>query len=339
MTRLAVKKAVSTMAIVFLIVLSFIGTPPHPKAMRSSQGDEELAEKARQLLEGRHSEVSVMYLDNGVVHFAGFGANPESEYEIASLTKTFTADLFRIELASGRVSERTTVFDISPHRFADSEIGSVTLAELANHTSGLPRLGNLGVWPTAKALIGRNPYQGISVERVYEIAGGSVLKGRGKYRYSNLGYALLGNLLAENRGESFAEALHLEILGPLKMDKTFLMEEGSVSASAPRGYNSAGYEAAPWEMSGFLPAAGLRSTPQDLAKYAQYLCRVGISPNSWLEKEDGEVLVHDGESFGFASALVVSPGREQALLIVSNRSESVLEDAVTLFKILRGTSP
>lgn len=334
MSPLDAKKAVSTVAIVLLIALSFFGTPPLPKAMQSSQGDEELAEKVRQLLESKHSAVSVVYLDNGAVRFAGFGTTPDAEFEIASLTKTFTAELFRIELASGRITERTTVSEISPHRFADTEIGDVTMAELANHTSGLPRVGSIGVWPTVKALIGRNPYQGISVERVYEIAGESALKGRGEYHYSNLGYALLGNLLAENRGESFAEVLHAEILGPLNMDRTFLMEEGSVSASAPRGYNGAGYEAQPWEMSGFLPAAGLRSTPQDLAKYAEYLCNVGISPSSWLEKENGEVFVHDGESFGFASALVVAPGRKQALFILSNRSESVLDSAVTLFKDL-----
>lgn len=335
MKRLDVKKTISTTAIVLLIALSFFGTPSSPKALHNLQGDEELAEKARRLLAGKHSEVSVVYLDNEAVRFARFGTTPDTEFEIASLTKTFTAELFRIELASGRITELATVSDISPHRFAGTEIGAVTLAELAHHTSGLPRLGRIGVRPTVKAFVGMNPYQGISVDQVYEIVGGSKLKGRGEYRYSNLGYALLGNLLAENRGESFAEALHAEILGPLQMDNTLLMEAGKVSASASRGYNSAGYKAQPWEMSGFLPAAGLRSTPEDLTKFAEHLFHVGISPNSWLAQEDGEVFVHDGESFGFASALVVAPGRRQALLILSNRSESVLDDAVILFKNLR----
>lgn len=50
--------------------------------------------------------------------------------------------------------------------------------------------------------------------------------------YSNWGYEVLGELVADRVGRSFAEHLHLEVLGPLDMDDTVL--EGS-AAHAARG--------------------------------------------------------------------------------------------------------
>jgi CubicO group peptidase (beta-lactamase class C family) len=48
-----------------------------------------------------------------------------------------------------------------------------------------------------------------------EMAAGAALKDRGHYRNSNLGYALLGQILAANTGGSYATLLQEKILDPL----------------------------------------------------------------------------------------------------------------------------
>ncbi|HLR47453.1 MAG TPA: serine hydrolase [Corynebacterium sp.] len=61
------------------------------------------------------------------------------------MTKTFTTDLLRQQVESKEITLDTTVGDIIDVH--GSEVADVTMLELADHTSGLPRLDqdNLGL--------------------------------------------------------------------------------------------------------------------------------------------------------------------------------------------------
>jgi CubicO group peptidase (beta-lactamase class C family) len=81
--------------------------------------------------------------------------------------------------------------------------------------------------------------QGITVRKLLAHASGLPLESDGlvgtpgsRRIYSNWGYELLGELVAERVGSSFAEHLQLEVLGPLGMSQTVL--DGS-PAYAARG--------------------------------------------------------------------------------------------------------
>ena len=60
-------------------------------------------------------------------------------FEIGSLTKVFTGLLLAKAVSEGRVTLDTTIEQIlGNHSFADSRVGTITLRQLATHTSGLP---------------------------------------------------------------------------------------------------------------------------------------------------------------------------------------------------------
>ena len=70
-------------------------------------GDAALAARARPLLPGALDRVSIAVVDGSTVTYAGFGADEHTEYEIGSLTKTFTALLLADAIRRGEVTADT----------------------------------------------------------------------------------------------------------------------------------------------------------------------------------------------------------------------------------------
>src|SRR5699024_11454565 len=101
---------------------------------------------------------------DGEVTFTSIGADENTEVEIGSVTKTFTTELLRQQVESGDIDLETTVDDII--EVEGSEVSDVTMLELANHTSGLPRLDkdNLGL---VRTIFTENPYAGITQDDVF----------------------------------------------------------------------------------------------------------------------------------------------------------------------------
>ncbi|NLA54706.1 MAG: beta-lactamase family protein [Corynebacterium humireducens] len=286
-----------------------------------------LAARLSELATTGHHRLAAFTIADGQTTFAGLGADEHDEFEIGSVTKTFTAGIL-----ADRGLEETTVGEIIDA--AGSELDDVTLRELADHTSGLPRLPGVPLWTTlTTAFTGGNPYAGITREDVIDAALDAPLTGRGEYSYSNLGVALLGHLLAAEAGTTYEELLAEHRLTPLGMGDTYLMTEGSVPADAPRGLLSTGDEAEPWEMGGYLPAGGLRSTPSDMARYATHLLQEGVPDLAWDVREDG-TLGHNGETYGFSTMLLVHPDTGRAVFVAGDTEREVVSLADTLLEEL-----
>lgn len=300
-----------------------LGEPTGNKLISDSLGSE---------ASGNFHRISAFTISNKEVSFGGLGANPADSFEIASITKAFTGELLRLQIERGELDESTTVGDILGQRVRGFPVETVTMQELANHTSGLPRLGNIGFKPRLMPLFDKNPYADISIDRVIEASSKAKLSSRGEFEYSNLGYALLGHTLAQNADLSYADLLNRDLLEPLKLTNTALMIPGSLSSNATPGYTTSGNKAEPWEMDGFLPAAGLRSTAHDISVFTQYLLEKGLPPFTWQESsEDPDIKWHNGESFGFSSMLIISPTDDSAVFVIADVAESVMPIAETLF--------
>ena len=102
-------------------------------------GDPALAARARPLLPGALDRVSIVEVDGARVTYAGFGADEHTEYEIGSLTKTFTAALLADAVERGEVTAETKLGALLP--LGGAPVADVTLAELASHRSGLSAQG------------------------------------------------------------------------------------------------------------------------------------------------------------------------------------------------------
>ncbi len=207
------------------------------------------------------------------VRYAGFGADEHTEFEIGSITKTFTAVLFAQAIERGEVSTDTTLGELF-----DSAAGAaaeVTLLQLATHTSGLPRLPPENPLPNLiTAALHTDPYTESADDLLAGLADIStptaVAADTGAGEYSNYGYALLGLALAEAAGADYPRLLQERILTPLGMDHTYLpVSRGGLKAGAPRGLTAGGIPASPWTMGASAPAGGIRSTAADMTRYLQ----------------------------------------------------------------------
>jgi uncharacterized membrane protein len=120
-------------------LLGVLARPSPPSLSTVVTGDAALAARARPLLPGALDRVSVAVVDGAAVTYAGFGADEHAEYEIGSITKTFTGALLADAIRRGEVSADTRVGALLP--LGGAPVADATLEELASHRSGLSALG------------------------------------------------------------------------------------------------------------------------------------------------------------------------------------------------------
>lgn len=195
-------------------------------------------------------------------------------FELGSITKGLTGMLLADAIARGELTLDTTAGEILDARSplaAGDELRSVTLRELCTHASGLPRLpltpGTVGRLARL-ILFGLDPYRGQSPQRVLALAGRQRLRGRGSYRYSNLGGALAGQLLGIAAGGEYQALLRERVLAPLRMTSSAIAVRG---ATAGWGRSVSGRRRQPWVFDGYAPAGGAIATIEDVARLMQAL--------------------------------------------------------------------
>jgi CubicO group peptidase (beta-lactamase class C family) len=147
-------------------------------------------------------------------------------FELGSATKVFTATLLAREVVSNRLSLDQQVWEFYPE-FIGHPVGSITLVELATHTSGLPRMpDNFDPVPTGgngrELSIGtdneNDPYRKYSKELLFESLRGADDLIKNQYSYSNVGYALLTNILMKvNNGKTYSQLVREHISDPMKV--------------------------------------------------------------------------------------------------------------------------
>jgi len=191
---------------------------------------------------------------------AGTAASPETQYRIGSITKTFTAVCILQLRDAGELS-----LDDPLDRFIPESPHAPTLWRMLSHASGLQREPPGEIWETMQA-----PSREELVERTAEseqpLAPGSW------WHYSNLAFALLGEVVARKTGGSWEDALRERVLEPLELARTTAAAE----QPAARGYFVLPYsDAVQLEPDPDLGGAGalgkLWSTTGDLARWGAFL--------------------------------------------------------------------
>jgi CubicO group peptidase (beta-lactamase class C family) len=143
-------------------------------------------------------------------------------FQIGSVSKTFTATLLALRVDSGAVGLQDPARQYLPAGPGDTQVpASMTLLDLADHYSGLPRDTPSGEHPPAtvdKYLSEAGPCSASSQCRSGQPGG--------RYSYSNYGYGVLGELLALRDGFSDGAASAWEqdndanVSGPLALPDT-----------------------------------------------------------------------------------------------------------------------
>ena len=165
--------------------------------------------------------------------------NGETIFEIGSLTKVFTALLLSEVVQRGEARLSDPVAKYVPVKLADS----VTLAALATHTSGLPRM-------PSNFTPGR-----YTREMLLTAVSAFAPPTDPEWKYSNLGYGLLGQAIAPD----FEQTLRSWITGPLEMNSTRVALGPEDQLRVVRATRT--------DFGALAPAAGLHSTANDLLKF------------------------------------------------------------------------
>jgi CubicO group peptidase (beta-lactamase class C family) len=204
-------------------------------------------------------------------------ATVDTQQPVASITKTFTAVSVMQLAAEGRVS---LADPLERHLPEASQHGSLTLAEMLAHTSGLQREPPGEVWetlvfPDSDELLARLG----EAERV--LAGGEA------WHYSNLAYALLGQVVARVSGMPLREYVEERLLRPLGLDRTTWGP--TPPAAKPyivEPYSEAVRREPELELGGKGGESGLCSTVADLARWGSFLCAPdeSIAPELLVEE-------------------------------------------------------
>ena len=304
--------------------------------------------------------VAIVY-DQDLIWQKGFGyadvekkipMTPQTIFRIASVTKLFTCaaimqlrDQGKLQL-DDPIEKYLSWFKIK-NRFPDAPI--ITIRHLMTHTSGLPREAAFPYWtdhkfPTLEQIMDTLPDQ----ETTYP--------SETNLKYSNLGMALLGQVVVAASGENYETNINNHILKPLEMNNTsvYLTNDQRKQIATGYGRRLADGTRKAMEISdykGISPAASISSNVVDLAKFASLqfqdekpgvkqilkgstlreMQRVHWLQPSWKsgwglgfsvwQRDDKTFVGHSGWVAGYRTRLLLCPEDKIGVIVMSNAED------------------
>lgn len=196
----------------------------------------------------------------------------DTVFEIGSVTKVFTSLVLADMVQRGEVSLADPIAKFLPAgaKVPERNGRSITLQDLATHTSGLPRMPT-NFAPKNPA----DPYADYGLDPMMQfLAGYALARDIGaQYEYSNFGGGLLGTLLARRAGMNYDTLVEARITRPLGMESTRVVLTPDMQKRLAAGHNARLDPAANWNFppgtSALAGAGGLRSTAADLLTFLE----------------------------------------------------------------------
>ena len=269
-------------------------------------------------------------------------ARPEQIiFEIGSISKVFTGLLLDQEIVAKRLTLDTTLKTLlgGEVAFDDPRIGAITLRQLATHTSGLPRLP-LDLFFGADPA---DPYAKYDRARMFQFLAHAKLSGETPFEmsYSNLGVALIGELIARLHGKSWATLVQERITAPLGMSDTAVDLSDDQKRRLVSGFDG-DRKTKSWSFGAFAPAGALHSTAADMITFGKALLHPDTTPFReaielmfqpqtddhsigiciMLAEVDGKrVLEHNGATGGYRRLLQIVPDDGIVRVVLSNNAK------------------
>lgn len=294
-----------------------------------------------------NTQLALAVVKNGSINFIGIERindtirtteNYNSAFEIGSITKVFTATLL-----SNFVNEQQLTLDDHIQDYLDFKMKSedkITFKQLANHTSGLPRLpSNLNFFFVDRD----NPYKDYNREMLIDYLTNKVELNQEPgttYEYSNLGAGVLGFVLASISDASFESLLQDNIFARYKMPNSATNKE-QIQTKLVKGLNTSGAFTSNWDFDVLAGGGAIFSTVEDLSKFAlaQFdpennelrltqmptfkvndQMSIGLGWHIIKRKNGGELIWHNGGTGGYTSSMALDLERKNDVIILSNVS-------------------
>ena len=291
-------------------------------------------------------------------------ADPKTLYRIASITKTFTATAVMQLRDEGKLALddplMTYLPELASARSTFGPIEGLTIRRLLSHESGLQSEP-----PDADfSLVLYESEAANNLARAADIS--LTVPPNTQWKYSNLGYQLLGELVARVSGMTYARYIRSRILTPLKMTSTALdpLPE-RLRARRAIGYDprflSDELDPAPPEPGVFQAEGGLWSCVEDLARWLS--CQFSPEPvlseqtaaemhkprylvdpewtRAWAigwyarRRDEGVWIMHSGGHYGFITNACFDPKQKVGAIALLNGFGDATGLAMDLGKIAR----
>ena len=212
--------------------------------------------------------VTIGVVEHGIRRVFSYGmAQPDSIFEIGSLTKTFTGLILAQLVEQHSVSLNEPVRKLLPPGTVPKPDGpEITLGDLATQHSGLPRLP-ANLHPKNP----NNPYADYTAADLYAFLAkhGVAQPSNAGFLYSNLGFGLLGHALSVHAGMSYAALLKKEVTAPLNLSDTTIALSPAQMKRFVQGHSANHKPAGGWDLAALEGAGAIRSTAGDMLTYLE----------------------------------------------------------------------
>lgn len=236
-------------------------------------------------------------------------ATPATVYQLASLTKQFTATALMLLVNEGQLALEATI----GHYLADTPAAwqAVTVRQLLTHTSGMMRDGTPTYWTTPADMKQDYSYPQMFqmiAQHPLDFAPGT------KSSYSNSGYFLLGLVIEQVTQQPLNTFFTERIFQPLGMTATRINDLHAVIPHRATGYS---WTEQGWQHPDYIGLThhfangGLVSNILDLAKWDAALYTERILPQRDLQAMWTPATLQDGTTsdYGFGWAISTHEGQ------------------------------
>ena len=272
----------------------------------------------------------------------GVPATPATIYRIGSLTKQFTSSIVMQLVEQGKIRLDDPLSKYRPA--IPAHWRAVTIHNLLNHTSGIPSYTDVG--PSVRPLFVTGAPRDSLIGLLYS---DSLMfaPGTGFY-YNNTGYYLLGMLIEQITGKSYAANV-ADLVKPLGLQRTMYCSTTPLIPGRANGYDRQGpalVNASYIDMDIPYAAGSICSTAGDLVAWAQALSSGKVvRPESYRTMTTPmklasvrpmtygfgltidtlgthRTVMHGGNVNGFAAGLIVLPDDSVYVAVLSNTSSA-----------------
>lgn len=363
------KKIIIPASVIILAAVAFIlflHNSGKEQAATGQYGKASVSSMIHEYTQGKSDmKLTIGLLKGNQTSYKVFGANSkeldqiEYEYEIGSISKTFTASMLCKAVADSRVKLEDSISRYLP---LDSNTFYPTVLSLATHTSGY------GEYPFDASSLSKeeleaidtsfyekrqNIYQGINREVTLNKIKSHVLKDKAfGWEYSNFGIAVLGTVMSEVYDTSFKQLAEEFIQKDLGLEKTRL-GNGTGNLNSYWTWN---------DDDTYFAAGGIVSTVTDLLKYGRM--QIDNSPDyltlshktyqtfkeegfamglGWIIDSETGYLWHNGGTSNCTSFIGTDKEHHTVVVILSNypaKEDTRDEDALDIlgFTLLESLS-
>lgn len=232
---------------------------------------------------------------------------PNTVFELASITKQFTASAIMMLVQEGKLSLDDEINAYLPE--AVPRWKGIKIKHLLSHSSGLPVIGQgfTGYDSLTKEQLRQMTGMFTSADIAFAMVKTDTLSYQpgDRYMYSDVGYFLLGLIIQKASGMHYREFMQKRIFEPAGLNDTYILDQVTIHPNEARGYGLRDGKLVnirrirQWEVPSHY---GIFSNLQDLAKWDKMLYTEKLLTNKSKETMWAPTLHNTGNRFPYGFA-------------------------------------